>query len=273
MKVISGDSNLDTFREAYSAVMSSPESSPRGQLVRDLRGVALVFDLNEPLLTTFGPRNLNLNYCKREWLWYLGADPYDDSIAEHAAMWSKLQQPDGRYFSNYGHYVFGGKSSQFAYVVHQLRTDPDSRRACIVLLDRDHLFFNNVDTVCTYAINFAIVQGRFNMTVHMRSNDVVFGLTNDAFCFSQIAEFVFQKLVTRYPWLLRGTYTHIADSLHVYERHFRMLGEIGNDPQIYKINVPRPTLAEVRKLVSSRGREGEGAYCDWLKTVVIGWIE
>ena len=267
MRIISSRTNLSTFLEAYSAVMSSPESSPRGQLVRDLRGAVLVFDLNDHLLTTFRPRNLNLNYCKREWLWYLGADPYDNSIAQHASMWAKLQQPDGRYFSNYGHYVFGGRSSQFAYAVHQLRVDPDSRRACIVLLDRDHLFFENVDTVCTYAINFAIVQGQFNMTVHMRSNDVVFGLTNDAFCFSQIAEFAYRKLLPTYPHLVRGTYTHIADSLHVYERHFKMLEAIESDPQIYELQVPRPTLSEVRSLINSRGRFGEGKYCDWLTTL------
>ncbi|HRU10621.1 MAG TPA: thymidylate synthase [Thermoanaerobaculia bacterium] len=267
MRLVRTPFNRDTFYEAYQAVMLAHESRPRGQLVRDLRGVCLVFDLDQPLLTSFEDRKLNLNYCKREWLWYLGADPYDDSIVEHAKMWAKLKQPDGRYLSNYGQYVFGGRSSQFAYAVHQLRVDPDSRRASIVLLDRDHLFFENVDTVCTYAINFAIVRGRFNMTVHMRSNDVVFGLTNDAFCFSQIAEFAYQKLLQWHPNLLRGEYVHIADSLHVYERHFEMLERILESPKWSPIDVPRPTLAEVRKLISSRGQEGEGVYCDWLKTV------
>lgn len=267
MKLIHEPTNLLTFYSAYQAVMASPESRPRGDLVRDLRGAVLVFDLEESLLTSFEHRNLNLNYCKQEWLWYLGANPYDDSIAEHAKMWAKLQQPDGRYFSNYGHYIFGGRSSQFAYAVHQLEADPDSRRACIVLLDRDHLFFENVDTVCTYAINFAIVRGFFNMNVHMRSNDVVFGLTNDAFCFSQLAEFVYQRLLYTYPHLKRGRYVHIADSLHVYARHFGMLERIIEDPSGPPISVLRPTLNEVRKLVSSRGKEGEGPYCEWLKTV------
>lgn len=267
MRLIKGNSNRATFYQAYQVVLAAPQSAPRGQLVRDLRGAVLMFDLNEPLLTSFEHRKLNLNYCKREWLWYLGADPYDDSIVEHAKMWAKLKQPDGRYFSNYGYYIFGGSSSQFAYALHQLETDPDSRRASIVLLDRDHLFFENVDTVCTYAINFAIVRGCLNMIVHMRSNDIVFGLTNDAFCFSQIAEFMFRKLLQKYPTLSRGTYAHVVDSLHVYERHFEMLHQIVREPNWTSIDVPRPTLQEVQSLINSRGKSGEGAYCEWLKTI------
>lgn len=267
MRFIKSVTNLDTFYEAYQAVMSAPPSRPRGQLIHDLRGATLVFDLNLPVLTTFKYRNLNLTYCKREWLWYIGADPYDDSIAEHAKMWAKLKQPDGRYFSNYGYYIFGGPSSQFEYVVSQLVEDPDSRRASLVLLERSHLFKENVDTVCTYAINFAIVHNRLNMTVHMRSNDVVFGLTNDAFCFSQLAEFVYQCLKYRYTTLQRGQYVHIADSLHVYERHFGMLERILEDASNWQVEIPEPSYAEVLELIDSRGQAGKGAYSAWLKTI------
>lgn len=267
MKLIEGVNNFDVFYRAYAEVMASPLSKPRGQLVHDLRGVALVLDLNEPALTSFEHRNLNLTYCKQEWLWYIGANPYDDSIAEHAKMWAKLKQPDGRYFSNYGYYIFSGPFSQFDYVIEQLTNDPDSRRASIVLLERNHLFKENVDTVCTYAINFAIVQGRFNMAVHMRSNDVVFGLTNDAFCFSQLAEFVYQCLKSEFPYLVKGEYVHIVDSLHVYERHFGMLERILADPKPTPISVPTPWYGEVLDLVGSYGKSGKGVYSDWLKTV------
>jgi len=268
MRVINNFSNLGTLYEAYQAVMSAPPSRPRGELIYDLRGVALIFDLNEPVLTSFVHRNLNLTYCKREWLWYIGADPYDDSISQWAKMWAKLQQPDGRFFSNYGHYIFGGRPSQFDYVLNQLQDDPDSRRASMVLLERGHLFKENVDTVCTYAINFAIVSGQLNMTVHMRSNDVVFGLTNDAFCFSQLAEFVYQGLAATNPHLKRGQYVHIADSLHVYRRHLDRLEQILKDPTTTsRIDVPRPSWLEVCELIDSGGQRGRGEYSEWLKTV------
>lgn len=269
MNLINGRGfNWQTFYYAYQAVMDSPESSPRGQLVRDLRGATLIFDLNDSLLTSFVDRKLNLTYCKREWLWYIGADPYDDSIQQYAQMWAKLKQPDGRYFSNYGHYIFGGHPSQFDYVVDQLTTDRDSRRASMVLLERDHLFKENVDTVCTYAINFAIVQGRFNMTVHMRSNDVVFGLTNDAFAFWQLAEFVFVRLLRVHPDLIRGSYTHIADSLHVYERHFDMLDRILRHPVMDTIEVPRPSYDEVMFLTHKHPRKDlDAPYIRWLTAV------
>jgi hypothetical protein len=64
------------------------------------------------------------------------------------------------------------------------------------------------------------------MTVHMRSQDAIFGMGNDAPCFSMIHEMVFVKLSAFYPELEYGNYTHFADSFHVYERHFDIVTDI-----------------------------------------------
>src|SRR5690606_30286682 len=112
------------------------------------------------------------------------------------------------------------------YVVQTLDDDPNSRRASMVLLKREHLFDTNSDVVCTYAINFCIEDDRLHMTVMMRSNDVIFGFTNDAFCFSQLYDFVYALLKERLFRLKYGTYTHMTNSMHVYERHFLMIESI-----------------------------------------------
>jgi thymidylate synthase len=274
MRLIQNQNNLASVLAMYQACLQAPESAPRGQKVRNVANMAVVFDATQPVLTTFAHRKLNLNYCKREWLWYLGADPKDDSIAEHATAWKKLQQPDGSYYSNYGQYMFGFREegrddppSQFEYVVQQLRKDPDTRRACMILLQRDHLFDANTDTVCTYAIHFAIYGGSLDMTVMMRSNDVVWGFTNDAFCFQQLYEFVYQLVALKVPGLQRGQYTHMANSMHVYERHYEMLAKIVRDPRIERVHVPKPTPQDVSDLYKSRGKGGSGEYCEWLKAV------
>jgi thymidylate synthase len=266
----------DTLLNLYGTVMKGVECTVRGQKVINVRNLAVVMEGRDlPCITSFDARGLNLDYAKKEWLWFLGADKYDDSICKHATMWQKLKQPDGSFYSNYGQYMFGrndngGKyvSSQFDYVVNTLATDENSRRASMVLLNRDHLFAENSDVVCTYAINFTIENTQLHMTVMMRSNDVIFGFTNDAFCFSQLFEFVYLRLKDEhYGWLKRGTYTHFTNSMHVYERHFDMIERIvrGGPDGHYELMVPSPTADEVRSLVNSGGKDGSGPYVDWLK--------
>lgn len=272
MRLIEGMSNAHAMLQMYKICMSGPAIESRGMPVRNVPNMAIVFNAVESMLTDFVHRNLNVNYCKREWLWYLGADPKDASIQEHAKMWAKLQQPDGTFFSNYGQYMFArgdteGGLSQFEYVIQQLKKDPNSRRASMVLLQRQHLFDENADTVCTYAINFSIHHGYLDMTVMMRSNDVVFGFTNDAFCFWQLQQFVYAVLSKTMPALKLGQYTHITNSMHVYERHFDMLKKILADGSRKVVKVPQPTGEEAIELFKTRGQGGDGEYTTWLKTV------
>jgi thymidylate synthase len=184
-------------------------------------------------------------------------------------MWAKIRQPDGSYFSNYGQYIFGehiGGISQFEFVVRTLADDVHSRRASIVLLKHNHLFADNRDIVCTYAINFAIEGTALHMTVMMRSNDAVYGFTNDSFCFWNLHRFVHACLLAHYRNLRLGQYVHIANSMHVYARHYAMVEQILTDglDGFEEVRVPDVTADEVAQLITSHGKRGEGPYCDWL---------
>lgn len=273
MEMIYGQNNVVTMLKMYKRVQQAQEVEIRDQKCRNVHNMCVLLNTDESILTSFKARNLNLNYCKKEWLWYLGADPKDDSIQEHAKLWEKLRQDDGSFFSNYGQYMFGdphlNKESQFFYVINELARDRNSRRASIVLLKQEHLFKENVDTVCTYAVNFTIQGDLLHMTVMMRSNDVIFGFTNDAFCFWQLYEFAYAILRSKYERLQRGTYTHFVNSMHVYEKHYKMIANICADTTMGgydRIDVPRPTLDEAVALIKTRGTGGEGVYCDWLRS-------
>lgn len=176
----------------------------------------------------FGARKLNINYIKKEFLWYLRGDRFDLSILEHAKMWNNLIQADNGINSNYGQYIFNKDCDQFNRVFEILKNDKDSRRATIIILQPKHVLTETTDQPCTYCIRFSIRDNKLGMTVHMRSQDAIFGMGNDAPCFSFIHEMLFVKLRDVYPELEYGIYTHFADSLHVYERHFEMLNDIVN---------------------------------------------
>lgn len=276
MKIITGSDNVDAMLNLYGTVKRGVETVARGSKTRNVHNAIIVLDAKYAPITSFGHRNLNLDYCKREWLWYLGADKFDDSIEKYASAWAKIKQPDGSYFSNYGQYLFAKEEptleSQFEYVLKTLRDDPNSRRASIVLLQPYHLFKENVDTVCTYAINFTIEKSMLHMTVMMRSNDVIFGFTNDAFCFWHLYLYAYTVLKHYMPELRTGQYVHMANSMHVYERHYQMISNITYMGRrgFKEMTVPLPTAKEAMEIIKSKGKSGSGKHYEWLTTFQSG---
>ena len=244
--------------------MEGTETSPRGQKVLEIENFQTDLYTTDRF-TNFGARNMNLQYIKEEFKWYLGADPYDDSICEHATMWKKIQQPDGRFHSNYGQYWFGAQAG-VQWVLNSLRADPDSRQAVIPMLNAGHLYKGNTDVVCTESISFRIRNDLLNMSVNMRSNDAIFGVTNDVPCFSFLHE-----LIARLLDIEVGIYTHKVDSMHVYERHFQMLDNLVANGYIdYEdVHVPRMSIEDAMLMLSGQYAEEISTrfytpFLDWL---------
>lgn len=266
---IHGANLLHTLLLLYQTIASGREISPRSSPCRNVRNVAVTFDSRRPVITDFASRKFNFKYAKQEWLWYVRADNTDDTIEQYASAWKKLKQDDGTYFSNYGQYIFGptveGGSSQFIFCLNELVKNPDTRRASMVLLQPYHMFPDNTDMVCTYAINFTIEDGKLHMTVMMRSNDVIFGFTNDAFCFWNLHVMMYTAVKKHLPHLELGLYTHMANSMHVYEKHYGMIGDIirANGSDFTWHDVPMPTFEEVQAMAN--GKVGEGDYSKWLQ--------
>lgn len=250
------------------------EIIPRGQKCREACDYSMLLDMrSDSVITSFRARKLNLDYAKQEFLWYLRGDRFDTSIEKHATVWRKIRQSDGGYNSNYGQYIFTKPSwlkdgpTQFQWVVDCLKSDRHSRQASIVLLNRGHLVSDNPDVVCTYAINFRIRAGQLDMTVMMRSNDCIWGLTNDTFCFIMLYRMMFQALFDRYPLMTPGSYHHFVNSLHVYERHYQMIEEIIEEGETghYQVTVPWPSIEEVGKILSSEEPSAiHGPMTEWL---------
>ena len=118
-------------------------SSPRGLKVLEIEDYKYTLNPYERFVS-FKSRKMNLDYVKRECLWYLKGDKYDTSICEHARMWRRLINSDGSINSNYGQYIFG-QQQQFDIALQTLLSDPDSRRASIVILSSEHLADRNTN--------------------------------------------------------------------------------------------------------------------------------
>jgi len=158
-------------------------------------------------------REWNENYADCEWLWYLSGDRSVDKLGEFYGkippIWEKMADAEGNVNSNYGWQW--DRNKQIDYVYELLLNQPDTRQAVITILDmKEHDKFT-YDTPCTYAIQFTIVNGRLDMCVTMRSNDLWYGFCNDQYQFSKLQELMAYRLN-----IDTGVYYHFAHNMHLY---------------------------------------------------------
>lgn len=134
---------------------------------------------------------------------------------------------------------------QLGCVVQQLEHDPDSRRAVVSIwqpmLDAG---YSGKDMPCNCTLTFKVRDGKLNMTIFNRSNDMVWGAYGaNVVQFSTIMEYVAAMLNapvgTMYQW---------SDSFHVYEKEpawqrIVNVGYVRIDPYTYAANSYEPLSA------------------------------
>lgn len=122
--------------------------------------------------------------------------------------------PAGPGFSQHG--AYGPRAGwQMPRLLKRLRDDPDTRQGVITVYDPDLDLVDPPpsDVPCTLALRFGTEHNTLVLTAVMRSNDVWWGLAYDAFQFTQL-QLTVARCLDRTP----GPYTHVALSLHLYER-------------------------------------------------------
>lgn len=163
-------------------------------------------------------RKWNPKYAEREWQWYLSQNRSVEEIKKHAPIWDKMHGGDNIVNSNYGWQW--GRNNQLDKTIEQLKKDKNTRQAWISIFDGKEKDEYEFDTPCTIAVGFDVHpcrENELNMTVIMRSNDLVYGFCNDQYCFSKLQELVANELKMEV-----GTYYHFAHDLHIYEKHFNL---------------------------------------------------
>lgn len=160
-------------------------------------------------------RKFNEKYAEIEWEWYLSWNRKVDEIWKIAKIWLWMVNENWDVNSNYWYQWM--RSDQLDYVINELKTNPNSRRAVISIYDWKEHDNYKCDTPCTMWIHFQIVDNKLCMSVILRSNDLVFWFWNDQYTFSKLQDLIAEKL-----WLETGWYYHFATNMHIYERHFNM---------------------------------------------------
>jgi thymidylate synthase len=236
---------MSNFSNQFTGIInrindSGSESQPRNLKVRELIYGQFDVDSTQPF-ASFKDRAFNWKYFAGEVAWYLKKDRDITYINKFSNFWKFITNPNSNTInSNYGSLLFG---SQLKWCLDSLKADDNTRQAIAFLNQPKFQFEGNKDFVCTMYLNFFIRDNKLNMKVQMRSNDIFYGLTFDAPFFAVVHQHMLLWLKETKPTLELGTYTHFADNIHYYERHFELSEQIlenGASDNQYTMDIKEP---------------------------------
>lgn len=202
----------DLYINAVSDILNyGVWTEPRGFKCKELLSTQLILTDAKNCLPTMKDRKLNYAYLTIEKFMYLSQfqDP-EILIAYNKNMQNYLNEKTGRFDGAYGERIAKGNQLEWCY--QELKKDPDSRRAVVTIHDHTDCDHDTKDAACTLSLQFLIRDGKLDIVVNMRSNDILWGLCLDipAFCF-------IQEVMAKWLEIPVGKYMHHAASLHYYD--------------------------------------------------------
>ena len=202
--------------------------SPRKLKIREK--LACSFTLLNPRhrLLFIPERKFSVMYMIAELLWYLSGSNQICWISNYASFWKQISDDGQTANSAYGSRIFKPHPSiantsftQWEYVKAELSKDPSSRRAVMHIKTAEDSISAHLDVPCTLSLQFFIRHDSLHMITHMRSSDLILGIVYDVPAFTFLQELMAFEL-----GLNLGKYTHVSNSLHIYEKHDHIVDKI-----------------------------------------------
>lgn len=202
----------------------STDTSRDGAVVGEIINAVTVISDPTRCILKHPIRKLPMRYCVGELLWYLSGNPRLKAIQLYTNAWDRMSDDGVTVNSNYGQKIQYALESDWDVPFDQmkmceelLRKDPNSRQAVIHIKGpRDVVNKPTKDLNCTVCLQFLLREDKLYMTTYMRSNDLWMGFPNDVFQFTCMQIYLAMRLNVGL-----GSYTHVAGSLHMYERDYQ----------------------------------------------------
>ena len=201
------------------------ETSRDGNIIGEIINAVTIIEDPTRCIMQNKIRNLPMRYCIGELLWYLSGNPYLSAIQLYTNAWDRMSDDGKTVNSNYGYKIQKSNDTdwekdtfnQMEMCEKLLKKDPNTRQAVIHIKEpRDVVNNPTKDLNCTVCLQFFIRDEKLYMTTYMRSNDLWMGFPNDGFQFTCMQIYLAMRLN-----IGLGNYTHIAGSLHLYERDYK----------------------------------------------------
>lgn len=214
---------VEDIRQKFIRKLETNDIADDGNI--ELLGVSFIADES----AIFG--TVNEAYIKREIDWYLSMSRNVYDIEEPIpAIWKHVSDVDGNINSNYGWCVFSEENhKQYSSVVDCLLSNKNSRQANMIYtrptMHTDASKNGAKDFMCTNNVLAIIRDDKLHFIVNMRSNDVIYGYKNDYAWQRYVQSLMVLSLTSKYQNLEVGDIHWQVGSLHVYPKHFHLIGE------------------------------------------------
>lgn len=251
MNVIKGASAPELYTEALAKVplWVHQENSRNGPVysVHD----PVILQLNNPLQRVlFDPvRRANPYFHVMEFIWMMAGDNSTSWISQFNTGFRNYAETNGLHHGAYGHrWREHFSHDQLLCAVDELQRDPESRRVVLSMWDPDaDQGRKKKDLPCNTHIYLRIVNGKLDLTVCNRSNDLFWGMLG-----SNIVHMtMLQEVLASAIGVPVGVYRVFTNNLHVYTKmpRFQELWTARHSPDLYHPTMPKlghfPVLSEV----------------------------
>lgn len=207
---IEGEGFSNVYKKMCLYLLENGEkSSPRNMNTQEVEGAIIKVRNPRSRILNNKLRKVSIPFAIGEWLWHMEGRDDLEMIQYYAPSYDKYSDDGKKLNGAYGPRI----KRSLLKIVDVLKKDPDSRRAVVPIYGKEDAGLDSKDIPCTIGFQFLIRNNKLDMIVNMRSNDIFLGFPYDTFNFTMWQEYVACKLN-----LEIGTYTHIANSLHFYEK-------------------------------------------------------
>jgi thymidylate synthase len=213
------------YLDALSFAINSNHSitNSRAGDVYDLGQV--YFEFSEPInqILLLRGRKFNPYFALIEAAWVLSGSDKLEPLEKIISKYSKFSD-DGIILNGaYGYRMrYAFEIDQLEELIKLLISEPNTRRAVITLYTpTDLLNKNSSDIPCNTTLYFKIKNGKLDITVINRSNDIFLGIPYNVFVFNVILKYVAHRVGVG-----TGVQRHFTDCLHLYVEHIDKVKEI-----------------------------------------------
>ena len=225
-KIFSGSNPSQLYMDALQALLKEGEEcAPRGKKIKELRPVIFEYTNPKNRVTFLKGRKINPFFQLAESLWILSGRSDVAWLTDYNANMGQFSD-DGVYFNApYGERLrFWNKNDSHGYihnpidqltdVYEKIIADNDTRQAVAVIYNPvfDHAGVETKDRPCNLILTFKLRNGKLDLNVFNRSNDLHWGTFGANLC--QFA--TIQEVIASWLGVEVGTYYQTTDSLHIY---------------------------------------------------------
>jgi thymidylate synthase len=213
------------------------KSDRTGTGTRSVFGYQMRFDLSEgfPLVTT---KKCHMKSIIYELLWFLKGDTNIAYLKENnVKIWDEWADENGDLGPVYGKQwrswegAGGVQVDQVKDLIHQIKTNPDSRRLIISAWNVADLPKMKL-MPCHCLFQFYVANGKLSCQLYQRSADVFLGVP-----FNIASYALFTLMIAQVCGLEAGEFVHSFGDVHLYNNHFEQA-----HLQLTRAPFPLPTM-------------------------------